>query len=81
MVYFAGCLQVILGMFGLQQLAHLSIHVGTVHVDLAAIRMDDLADLIHSLLVDTVRGWVCDHQSSQPAHGLLFRFFQYGRDA
>ena len=49
--------------------AHLSVHVGAIHVALAAVLVDDLADLIHSLLVHAVRARVGDHQSCQPAAG------------
>lgn len=34
---------------------HLSVHVGTVHVHLSTVLMDDVADLINALLVHTVR--------------------------
>jgi hypothetical protein len=35
---------------------HLSVHVGTVHVHLPAVLMNDVADLIDALLIDTMGG-------------------------
>ena len=46
---------------------YLSIHVGTVHVDLATILMDDVADLINAFLVHSMGGGVCHHECCQPA--------------
>ena len=45
--------------------ADLGVHVGAVHVDLAAVVVDDLADLGDALLVDAVGGRVGHHQGSQ----------------
>ena len=47
--------------------AYLGVHVGAVHVDLAAVVVNDAADLVHALLVHAVRRRVCDHQRRQPA--------------
>lgn len=38
---------------GCRQQPHLCVHVGPVHVHLAAVLVDDAADLIHTLLVHT----------------------------
>ena len=46
---------------------HLRVHVGAVHVHLSPIVVDDLADLIHTLLVHSVGGGVRDHESTQAA--------------
>ena len=42
--------------------ADLGVHVGAVHVDLAAVRVDDRADLADRLLEDAVGRGVGDHQ-------------------
>lgn len=47
--------------------AYLSVHVGTVHVHLTAVVVDDLADCVHILLVHTVCGGVGDHEGCQAA--------------
>ena len=45
--------------------ADLRVHVGAVHVDLAAVLVDDLADLLDALLEDAVRRRVGDHQRGE----------------
>ncbi len=47
--------------------AHLCIHVGTVHVHLTTIFMDDIADIVNALLIHSMRGGVRHHQCCQPA--------------
>ena len=47
--------------------AHLCIHVGTIHVHLATVLMDDIADIVNALLIDSMCGGVCHHQCCQPA--------------
>ena len=47
------------------------IHVGAVGVDLAAVRVDDLADLDHRFLEHAVRGRVGDHQRGKAVRMLL----------
>jgi hypothetical protein len=51
---------------------HLRVHVGAVHVDLAAVLVDERADLADALLEDAVRARVGDHQRRQP-RGVLLR--------
>ena len=46
--------------------AYLSIHVGSVKVDLTAVLVDDAAGLDHTLFKDSVGGGVGDHQGSEP---------------
>ena len=43
----------------------LRVHVRAVHVNLAAVLMNDLADLPDSVLEDAVRGRIGDHQRGQ----------------
>ena len=45
----------------------LRVHVRAVHVDLAAVRVDDLADLAHVRLEHAVRRRVGDHQRAEAA--------------
>ena len=45
--------------------AHLGIHVGSVHVHLAAVGMDDVAELSDGLFIDAVRGGVGDHDAGE----------------
>ena len=45
--------------------SHLCVHVGTVHVDLAAELVDHLTNLHYFLLEDTVRRWIGQHQTRQ----------------
>ena len=45
--------------------ADLGVHVGAVHVDLAAVLVDDPADLLDVLLEHAVRGGVGDHQRGE----------------
>src|SRR5207245_9918453 len=45
--------------------ADLRVHVGAVHVDLAPVLVDDLADLADRLLEDAVRRRVRDHERAQ----------------
>ena len=45
--------------------AHLRVHVRPVHVHLAAVRVDDRADVLDVLLEDAVRRRVGDHQARQ----------------
>jgi hypothetical protein len=40
--------------------AYLRVHVGPVHVDLAPVLVDDVANLVHPLLVHPMRGRVRD---------------------
>ena len=47
--------------------AYLGIHVGSIHVDLAAVVMNDLADLVDALLIHAVRAGVGDHERCQAA--------------
>ena len=47
--------------------AHLCVHVGTIHVHLATILMDDIADIVNALLIHSMRGGVRHHQCCQPA--------------
>ncbi|MNF64108.1 hypothetical protein D3C84_458310 [compost metagenome] len=54
----------------------LGVEVGAVHVDLAAVAMDDLADLADALLVDAMGRGVGDHQAGQLAVGLRGLAFQ-----
>ena len=42
--------------------ADLGVHVCAVHVDLAAMRMDDLADFLDGFFKDAVGGGISDHQ-------------------
>jgi hypothetical protein len=58
--------------------AHLGVHVGAVHVDLAAVGVDDAADLVHALLVHAVRGGVGDHERRQVGLVLLRLLLQLG---
>mmetsp|Transcript_80144 Transcript_80144/g.166761 ORF Transcript_80144/g.166761 Transcript_80144/m.166761 type:complete len:271 (-) Transcript_80144:1669-2481(-) len=51
--------------------AQLGIHVGSIHVDLAAIVMHCLADLLDALLEEGTRGGVGHHQASQAILVLL----------
>lgn len=44
---------------------HLRVHVGTVHVDEAAVLVDDVADVGNGFLKYTVGGRVGDHQCRQ----------------
>ena len=44
----------------------LCVHVGAVHIHLAATLMDDLADPLHVLFEDAVSGRIRDHQCGQP---------------
>ena len=46
--------------------AHLRVHVRAVHVHLAAVRVDDRADVLDVFLVHAVRRGVGDHQARQP---------------
>ena len=45
--------------------ADLGVHVRAVHVDLAAVRVDDRADLLDALLEDAVGRRIGDHQRGQ----------------
>src|SRR2546425_823425 len=45
--------------------ADLRVHVGAVHVDLAAVVVDDFADLLHALFEHAVRARVGDHQAGE----------------
>ena len=45
--------------------AHLGVHVGTVHVHLTAVVMDEIAHLPHALLKDSVGGRVRDHDGGK----------------
>ena len=45
--------------------ADLRVHVGAVHVDLAAVLVDDLADFLDGFLEDAVGGGVGDHQRGE----------------
>mmetsp|Transcript_26413 Transcript_26413/g.67196 ORF Transcript_26413/g.67196 Transcript_26413/m.67196 type:complete len:1036 (+) Transcript_26413:699-3806(+) len=51
---------------------HLRVHVGAVHVHLAAVLVDDAADLVHPLLVHSVSGGVGDHERGKVL-GVLLR--------
>ena len=44
----------------------LGIHIGTVHIDLPAMRVNDLADSPHTRLKYAMGGWIGDHEGSQP---------------
>ena len=44
---------------------HLCIHIGTIHVNLAALRVHDRADLSNRLLKDSVRGGIGHHEGGQ----------------
>jgi hypothetical protein len=55
---------------GLRQ-ADLRVHVGAVHVDLAAVRVDHLADLADLLLEHAVGGQIGDHQRGEVGRVLL----------
>ena len=46
---------------------YLCIHVGTIHVHLATVLMDDIADIVNALLIHSMCGGVCHHQCCQPA--------------
>ena len=50
----------------------LGVHVGAVHVYLAARGVHDVADIAHAVLEHAVRGGIGDHQGVQPA-GMLRR--------
>src|SRR5438046_10098990 len=53
--------------------ADLRIHVGAVHVNLPAIRMNKLADFFDGFFKNPMSRWVCDHQRRQVvAIGLRF---------
>ena len=43
--------------------AHLCIHVGTVHIDLSAMRMDERGDLLNGFLIHTVRRRIGHHEA------------------
>jgi hypothetical protein len=45
--------------------ADLGVHVGTVHVDEAAMLVDEVADLLDLGLEDTKGGRVCNHDASE----------------
>ena len=45
--------------------ADLGIHVGAVHVDLAAVGVDDGADFLDGFLKDAVRGGIGDHDAGE----------------
>ena len=51
----------------------LRVHVRAVHVNLAAVRMHDLANLADRCFEHAVRGWIGDHQRSQIVF-VRFRF-------
>ncbi len=58
--------------------SHLGVHVGAVHIDLAAVFVDDVADFNDLFLKDAVGRWIGDHQAGE---GILVRFgsgFQIG---
>ena len=50
---------------------HLRVHVGAVHVDLAAVLVDQRADLADALLEHAVRARIGHHQRRQPRRMLL----------
>ena len=56
--------------------ADLGVHVGAVHVDLPAVAVDDLADLLHVFLEHAMRGGVGDHQGGEIVLVLLGLGFQ-----
>mmetsp|Transcript_11444 Transcript_11444/g.22872 ORF Transcript_11444/g.22872 Transcript_11444/m.22872 type:complete len:234 (-) Transcript_11444:1785-2486(-) len=45
--------------------SYLGIHVGTIHVDLTTILMDNVADLIDSIFIYTMCRWICNHEGCQ----------------
>ena len=49
----------------------LGIHVGTIHVDLSAVLVSELANLDDTLFKYTVRAWVGDHDGRHSAGVLL----------
>ena len=57
--------------FGGAAEADLGVHVGAVHVDLAAVHVDDFADFDDGLLEDTVGAWVGDHERGEAVAVLI----------
>ena len=57
--------------------SHLSIHVGTVHVDLTTVIMNDLGDFFDTFLVYSMSGRIGHHQNSQLIAVLFGFFFQF----
>ena len=55
---------------------HLCIHVCTIHVNLPAIRVNDLANFLNRCLKNPVRGWIRDHERGQVLLMLLGFFSQ-----
>mmetsp|Transcript_6016 Transcript_6016/g.23375 ORF Transcript_6016/g.23375 Transcript_6016/m.23375 type:complete len:875 (+) Transcript_6016:760-3384(+) len=51
--------------------ADLGIHVGPVHVDLPSMGMNQIADVLDTLLEDAVRAGVRDHEGAEPVRVLL----------
>mmetsp|Transcript_20222 Transcript_20222/g.43799 ORF Transcript_20222/g.43799 Transcript_20222/m.43799 type:complete len:389 (-) Transcript_20222:246-1412(-) len=58
--------------------ANLSVHVGAVHVDLAAVVVDDLTHLLDGELKAAVGGGVGDHEAAQVVLVLLSRLSELG---
>ena len=58
--------------------ADLGVHVGAVHVNLAAVAVDDLADFLHVFLEHAMRRGIGDHQRGQIVLVLLGFEFQIG---
>ena len=51
--------------------AYLGVHIGAVEIDLAAICVHDLADLLDVLFKNTMRRWVGDHDGRKTVTVLL----------
>src|SRR5438046_5730739 len=51
--------------------ADLRVHVRAVHVNLAAVRVDDFANLLDAVLENAVRGRIRDHQARKIGLGRL----------
>ena len=60
--------------FGRLHNAHLRIHIGTVHINLAAVFMNDAADVAYAFFIHAVRGRIGDHQRAQS----VFKLSSFG---
>ena len=44
---------------------NLSVHISTVHIDLAAVLMDKITDITDTGFKDTMSGWISHHQRAE----------------
>ncbi len=58
--------------------ADLGVHVGAVHVDLAAVGVDDAADVLDGFFEDAVGGGIGDHDAGEVLAVLRGLFFEVG---